>query len=207
MTADESDRQISLFVTNVLNGRVKAGGSVVKLGSVLRIQLGISAGMMPWIESITIVGSGFPERTDPAALVIGPTGVALSRGSEDDRDGEGDHGGERDWRILYVADSLNNRIAVIPQALTRTTSAGTCITLSVGGSLNDPLGLVVAPNQNILVVNGADGFITEITPRGHQVAKKLLDNTGGSPPETARCLDCFSIRTWELSSWMTAATL
>lgn len=182
MTADESDGHASLFVTNVLNGTIKAGGNVVNQGTVLRIDLGISAGMMPWVESMTVVGSGFPERTDPAALVIGPTGVAVSRASENDRDGDDDHGGERDGRILYVADSLNNRIAVIPHALTRTTSAGTGFTLSVGGSLNDPLGLIVAPDQNILVVNGDDGFITEITPHGRQIATKLLDNTGGPPP-------------------------
>jgi DNA-binding beta-propeller fold protein YncE len=33
-------------------------------------------------------------------------------------------------------------------------------------------------------VNGNDGFITEITPHGAQIAKKLLDNTGGPPPGT-----------------------
>jgi hypothetical protein len=48
--------------------------------------------------------------------------------------------------------------------------------------LNDPLGLVVAPNGHILTVNGDDGYIIEITPRGTQLAKKLLDNTGGPPP-------------------------
>jgi DNA-binding beta-propeller fold protein YncE len=84
--------------------------------------------------------------------------------------------------VLYVADSLNNRIAVIPHALGRTNSADIGVTLTSGGSLNDPLGLVVAPNQHILTVNGDDGYITEITPHGHQIAKKLLDNTGGPPP-------------------------
>jgi hypothetical protein len=48
--------------------------------------------------------------------------------------------------------------------------------------LNDPLGLTVAPDGHILTVNGNDGFIIEITPQGHQIAKKLLDNTGGPPP-------------------------
>jgi len=33
----------------------------------------------------------------------------------------------------------------------------------------------------VLTVNGADGFITEITPGGHQVAKAQLD-ASGSPP-------------------------
>jgi DNA-binding beta-propeller fold protein YncE len=84
-------------------------------------------------------------------------------------------------RALYVDDSLSNRVAVIPDSTTRNTSAGTGITLSSSGSLNDPLGLVVAPDGHILTVNGGDGFITEITPSGQQIAKKLLDNTGMPP--------------------------
>jgi hypothetical protein len=178
MTAEESERRATLFVTNVLNGTVKAGGTVVHQGTVVRLDLGVSGRVMPWIESMTVVGSGFPERTDPAALVIGPTGVALS--PKWDRDEDGDRG-DRD-RVLYVADSVSNRIAVIPHALTRTDSAGIGFTLSSGGSLNDPLGLAVAPDGHILTVNGNDGFITEITPFGRQIAKKLLDNTGGPPP-------------------------
>ena len=131
---------------------------------------------------MTVVGSGFSERTDPAALVIGPTGVGLTTACNDNRDNDCENARDEDARALYVADSLHNRIAVIPHALTRTTSAGVGLTVSVGGSLNDPLGLVVAPNGNILTVNGDDGYITEITPRGRQISKKLLDNTGGPPP-------------------------
>ena len=182
MTADETDHEAKLFVTNVLNGTVAAGGSVVNQGTVLRIDLGVSSKSMPWIESMTVVGSGFPERTDPAALVIGPTGVGLSPAWNGDQDSDGESAGQENARVLYVADSLNNRIAVIPHALGRTNSADIGVTLTSGGSLNDPLGLVVAPNQHILTVNGDDGYITEITPHGHQIAKKLLDNTGGPPP-------------------------
>ena len=131
---------------------------------------------------MTVVGSGFSERTDSAALVIGPTGVALNSDCDDEPGNDCENGGDRGDRALYVADSLHNRIAVIPHALTRTNSAGVGLTVSLGGSLNDPLGLVVAPNGNILTVNGDDGYIIEITPRGHQIAKKLIDNTGGPPP-------------------------
>ena len=49
------------------------------------------------------------------------------------------------------------------------------------GSLNDPLGLAVAPGGHLLAVNGNDGLITEMTPAGAQVAHTSLDNTG-SPP-------------------------
>jgi hypothetical protein len=140
---------------------------------------------MPALESITIIGSGFPERTDPSALVIGPTGVGLRADCDDDRDDcpadrdhdSGDHEGDHDSSVLYVADTLGNRVTVIDRALSRTSSVGTGRTLSSGGSLNGPLGLVVTPGGHVLTVNSADGFITEISPRGVQVAKKQLDNT------------------------------
>ncbi|MGA2986817.1 MAG: hypothetical protein ABSG32_23700 [Terriglobia bacterium] len=181
MTAEESDQEASVFVTNVLNGTVAASGSLVNQGTVLRINLGVSQWTMPWIESMTVVGSGFPERTDPNALVIGPTGVGLAAACDGDQDSDGENPLQQDARVLYVADTLDNRIAVIPHALTRTNSAGIGLTLSVGGSLNAPLGLAVVPNQDVLTVNGNNGFITEITPQGRQIATKLLDNTGGGP--------------------------
>src|SRR6202140_4227564 len=114
---------------------------------------------------MTVVGSGFPERTDPAALVIGPTGVALSP----------------DNHLLYVADSLNNRVAAISDPLTRMNSDGIGDTVTSGGSLNDPLGVTLAPNGDILTVNGNNGFLVWTTPRGAQVRKDLLDSSG-SPP-------------------------
>ncbi len=184
MTVSEGNKEAKLFVTNVLNGTVAADGQVVNQGTIVRINLNISADIMPSIESMTVVGSGFAQRTDPNALVIGPTGVGLSPAFSGDNEDEDDDSTacKENGRVLYVADSLNNRIAVIRNALGRTTSAGSGSTLTSGGSLNDPLGLVVAPNGHILTVNGNDGFITEITPGGRQIATTLLDNTDGPPP-------------------------
>jgi len=166
----------------VLNGTVAANGQIVNQGTVVRINLKLPQQGIPQIESLTVVGSGFPERTDPAALVIGPTGVGLGPGQGRGHEESWERGHGRKSGVLYVADSLNNRIAMIHDALDRTTSAGPGITLSVGGSLNDPPGLVVAPNGHLLTLNRNDCFITEITPQGHQIAKSLLDNTGGPPP-------------------------
>lgn len=181
MNVEDGDRVAKLFVTNVLNGTVAANGKVVRTATVLRIDLNVSEKEMPSIESMTVIGSGFPARTDPAALVIGPTGVALNEncksGDKDDCAARGEEAGE----ALYVADSLSNRIAVILNASDRTTSAGTGITLTSGGSLNDPLGLTLGTDGHILTVNGNDGFVTEITPHGEQIAKRLLDNTGTPP--------------------------
>ena len=190
MNVEDGDHKAKLYVTNVLSGTVMPGanamvpGTVVNTATVLRIDLNVSEKNMPSIESMTVIGSGFSARTDPGALVIGPTGVALSPECEaDDLDDCATHN-EAGERALYVADTLNNRIAVIPDASKRTDSAGTGFTLSSGGSLNGPLGLIVAPNGHILTVNGDDGFITEITPHGHQIAKTLLDSSvaPGTPP-------------------------
>ncbi len=167
MTAIEGDNEAQLFVTNVLNGTVAANGQVVNQGTVVRINLDLTVSP-PSVKAVKTIGDGFPERTDPAALVIGPTGVGLS--PECSTGGGG--------CVLYVADSLSNRIAVIDNPLDRTTSDGIGMTLSSGDNLNDPLGLVVAPDGKILTVNGNDGYITEITPQGRQVAKTILDKSG-----------------------------
>jgi hypothetical protein len=185
MTAFDGEHTAALFVTNVLNGTVAANGQVVHGGTVTRLDLEVSATAMPVLESITVIGSGFAERTDPAALVIGPTGVALSArcgGDGDaDRDDCGKRGDDHDGTLLYVADTLNNRITVIDHALERTSSSGTGRTLSAGGTLNAPLGLIATPGGDLLTVNGADGNIIEIGPGGAQRAHLLIDSTG-SPP-------------------------
>lgn len=181
MTASDEDTHAELFVTNVLNGTLAASPNVVPHGTVVRINIQVSETQMPSIESMTVIGSGFSERTDPAALVIGPTGVGLSPVCHASDPDDCTREVENRERALYVADTLNNRIAVIPDAIDRTTSAGVGATLSHGGSLNFPLGLTVAPNGEVLTVNGGDGLITEITPGGVQIARTLLDNTGTPP--------------------------
>lgn len=150
-----------LFVNNVLNGTVAAGGNITNQGTTLRVVLRVPPAGMPSVSSMTIIGSGFSERTDPGALVIGPTGLALSKNN----------------KVLYVADSLNNRIAAISDPVSRNGSAGTGATVSSGGSLNDPLGMTLAVNGNILTVNGNDGNMVETTARGAQVSVTTLDDT------------------------------
>jgi hypothetical protein len=184
ISAIDTEQDAELFVTNVLNGTVAANGQIAHQGTVVRLNLSVSLKNMPVLESLTVIGSGFAERTDPGALVIGPTGVDLSPLCDDGDADDCSLPSQQDHRVLYVADSLNNRIAMIPDAVVRTTSAGTGITLTAGGGLNDPLGLAVGSNGHILVVNGNDGFVIEIAPRGDQLAKKLLDNTGGPPAGT-----------------------
>jgi hypothetical protein len=161
---DRSNNDSLLFVTNVLNGTVAANGKIVHKGTVLRLDLEVSDSTRPQLKSVTAIGSGFSERTDPGALVIGPTGVGLGA------DG-----------TLYVADSLNNRIAAISNASGRSNSAQTGQTVSENGSLNDPLGLTIAPSGHILTVNGNDGNLVEVAPNGKQAETLPLDTTGNPP--------------------------
>lgn len=160
MTALDLGQAAILFVTNVLSGTVAANGKVVDQGTVLRIVLLTPSGegAKPSELARTVIASGFGQRTDPAALVIGPTGLGLSPNG-----------------TLYVADTLASRIAAIPNALFLTNSAGTGTTVSEGHALNQPLGLAVAPNGDILTVNGGDGNMVETTPQGSQVAVKTVD--------------------------------
>ncbi len=158
MTAVDFGRTAVLFVTNVLNGTVAANGHVVHDGTVVRITLDIASGHAPVVTSNRVIARGFAEHTDPNALVVGPTGVGL--GPDD---------------VLYVADSNNHRIAAIPDALIRRSAlGGGGDTVSMGAALNDPLGLAIAPNGDILSTNGGDGNLVETTPRGRQVAMTTL---------------------------------
>jgi hypothetical protein len=149
-----------LFVTNVLNGTVAAKGKVVHKGTVVRVVLDLKTSRPKLLREVTI-GSGFSERTDPMALVIGPTGVAVAPNG-----------------TVYVADTLNNRIAAIPAGTSRTKSDGTGTTVSSGMFLNQPLGLVRAPNGDLLSVNAGDGNIVETTLSGDQPQWPTIDSGG-----------------------------
>jgi hypothetical protein len=183
MTAIERGSDAVLFFTNVLNGTVAANGEVVDQATVVRLDLDVEGG--PSVRSLTVIASGFPARTDPAALVIGPTGLGLSPvapcapfvAAEDCAQSIS----QSLQPVLYVADTLGNRVAVVRDPLTRAGSSGSGDTLSANGFLNGPLGLSVALDGHILTVNSNAGFITEIAPDGTQLAHELLDNTG-SPP-------------------------
>jgi hypothetical protein len=163
MTAVNAGSRATVFVTNVLNGTVAARGHVVKEGTVVRLDFSTAGGRLK-LKSGVVIAQGFPERTDPDALVVGPTGVGLGRGG-----------------VLYVADSNANRIAAVPDAMTRMLPmGGGGTTVALGGPLNDPLGLTIAPNGDIISANGADGRMVETTPAGgHPAVRNVIRNGGG----------------------------
>ncbi len=97
--------------------------------------------------------------------MVGPTGLAL-----------GADGG------LYVSDAIGNQIVSVPDAVTRTDSAGTGKPVTAGGMLNRPLAMAMAPNGNLLVMNGLDGNVVEVAPGGAQVAETIIDGDAAQSP-------------------------
>lgn len=116
------DRQYKLYVSNVLNGTI--------------IQLYVRAGKCRLhVDDIRLIAVGFGHRPDPAALMIGPTGLVWYKNK------------------LYVADTLNNRIQVL--ALGKSCNPlGTGVTLYAGSPLQGPLGLSLSPEATLIVANG-----------------------------------------------------
>jgi hypothetical protein len=160
MAAYDGGSSALLFVTNVLNGTVAAKGKEVAKGTVVRVDLDFATSP-PRVTQEVVIANGFEEATNPGALVLGPTGAGLASNG-----------------TLYVADTIANRIASIPNARLRPTSDGIGSTVSRGEYLKAPLGLTIAPNGDILTVNGNDGEITETTPKGQQVNWVFLDSSG-----------------------------
>jgi hypothetical protein len=139
---------------------------IVRKATVLRINLSIPAGGLPKVTGQTIIGGGFAQRADKDVFLIGPTGLALIGST------------------LYVSDAVDNRIVAIPDAVSRTTSAGTGRPVTEGGMMLRPLALVATPQGHLLTCNAKNGQVVEIDPAsGQQVAAQWIDsNQAQSPP-------------------------
>jgi hypothetical protein len=164
MTAAATSSGVDLFVSNVLS-RPKGTTATPKSGdlsTVVRVTVLLRAGKSPKMTGLTVIGTGFLSKANKIAFVQGPTGVALGANG-----------------TLYVAETVNNHISEIPKAMTRMTAIPNgAVTLSSGGWLNRPLGVTIAPNGDVLVMNANDGNAVEINPQGRQVAKKTLIPNG-----------------------------
>jgi hypothetical protein len=164
MAVKSSPTSAEVFVSNALGGNTKTDKGVPVTGNctVVRFDFALSAASPPTLTSSTVVGTHYPWRANKTALVLAPTGLAL-----------GSNG------TLYVDDTLTNTISAIPHALTRTSAlAATAATIAAGGALNQPLGMTLAPNGDLVVVNGNDGNAVEFSPAGQQLFTKTLIKNG-----------------------------
>jgi hypothetical protein len=135
--------------------------------TVLRLNLSIPDGKPPVLLNQTVVADGFSGRADRDNFMFGPTGLAL-----------GDNGD------LYVTDGMDSLIAVIPDAVNRTDSAGTGRVLTQGGLLAWPLAMTTTPEGHLLVCNGRNGQVVEVDPKtGKQIYAQWIDsNQAQTPP-------------------------
>jgi hypothetical protein len=146
----------------------KATGFPVILhkATVLRLNIKIPDGKPPVLVDQTVIGDGFSARADRDNFLLGPTGLALGPDN-----------------TLYVTDGLDNIITAIPDASTRTTSAGTGKVVTQGGLLSWPLAMVYTPAGHLLVCNGKDGQLVEIDPSaGKQIYSQWIDSDQAQSP-------------------------
>jgi predicted lipoprotein with Yx(FWY)xxD motif len=162
LTSTSSGTKATIFLSNSLS-RPSSATTLPPTGlcTIVRLDVSLATGT-PTLDNANVIGKGFAWMVNPAAFVLSPTGLALAPNG-----------------TLYVAETLGNHITSIPKALTRTTAIvdGTH-TLTTGGALDEPLGLVLAPNNDLIAFNGANGNAVEITPKGKQLKTVTLVANG-----------------------------
>jgi hypothetical protein len=127
LTVNDLGNTAQIFVANVLSGIV----------SRLDVTVGGAGGIK--INNRTMIANGYTHRTDPAALVLGPTGLVYDSSLD----------------VLYVASTADNKIFAVPHAGSATTTAGTgTVVFADATVLRGPIGLAFAPNGNLITSNG-----------------------------------------------------
>jgi DNA-binding beta-propeller fold protein YncE len=142
-------------------------------GKVTRITMQVPTdGSAPKIVSETQIASGYTHRTDPAALLLGPAGLAFDEKTD----------------TLFVASTADNAVYAIHNAEHTNRDAGTGrLIYSDQAHLHGPLGMVLAPNGDLIVANGdAVNFdpaqpseLVEFTQHGKFVTEFQVDAGAG----------------------------
>jgi hypothetical protein len=161
MTVYETGTTAYVFVSNVLNG------------TITRLKFAESGFNLSLVSS-TVIAAGLHHRTDPAAIVLGPSGLAYDSVSG----------------ILYMANSDDNAIYKFSNALTTgTDQANPVLVVQDTLHMHGPLDLAFAYNGDIMVAN-SDGSnvnperpstIIEYNTSGGFIAQFSVDpNNGGA---------------------------
>lgn len=161
MAVNDLGNTAQLFISNVLNG------------TVMRLDLSFFENSdTVRVSATSQIGGNYAHRLDPAAFVLGPSGLAY----------------DADNDILYVASSADNAVYAIPNAgsLQSFTGTGTMIYQDFK-HLHGALDLVLAPNGDLIVAN-SDGSnedplqpseIVEFTTKGQFVSQFQIDPANG----------------------------
>jgi DNA-binding beta-propeller fold protein YncE len=158
-------------VGNGVTGTAKVWVSNVLSGTVSRFNLSYNASTIS--ATVLTLASGFSHRADPAALELGPSGLAYNAAQDK----------------LYVASSSDNAIYEIPTAAASNSTVAASLFISDITHLHGPLDLGFLPNGNLLVAN-SDGSnadpnqpseIVEYTAAGAFISQMPVDpNNGGA---------------------------
>jgi hypothetical protein len=161
LTINDQGNFAQIFVSNVLSG------------TITRIDLRIHDGKPEILDKVQIA-SGYAHRLDPAALVVGPAGLAYDQATD----------------TLYVASSADNEIFAIRHAGTNFKDQGKGqLTYKDDAHLHGPLGLAFLPNGDLIVANSdaqnvdpnQPSELVEFTRTGKFVGQFSLDpNNGGA---------------------------
>ncbi|HLW71828.1 MAG TPA: hypothetical protein VKS22_14535 [Candidatus Binataceae bacterium] len=158
-TVEDLGNTARLFVSNVLSG------------TVARFDLSVASTGVT-ITSKVQIGSGYSHRCDPAALVVGPTGLVYDAVHNN----------------LAVASTEDNEVFLLGSAANTMTDEGTgSVAYSDAVHLHGPLAMAAAPNGDLLVSNSdvinADptqpSEIVEFTKGGKFVRQLSVDPIEG----------------------------
>jgi hypothetical protein len=162
LTVNDGGTTAKVFVSNVLSATVTR----------LDLAVNSSTGQLA-VVGMAQIASGYARRCDPAALVVGPTGLAFDAGSG----------------TLYVASTGDNAIYAVPNASVTDDDHGTGnIVVHDAVHLHGPLALVRAPNGDLIASQGdavnpdpnQPSEIVEYTASGHFVAQLSINASSGS---------------------------
>jgi DNA-binding beta-propeller fold protein YncE len=169
LTVNDLGDTAQIFVANVLSGTVS------------RLDVTVSASGIA-IKRKTVIAMNYTHRPDPAALVLGPTGLVFNA----------------DTNVLYVASTADNAIFAVPNAgkATFPVNKGTVVFADTN-VLRGPIGLAVAPNGNLITSNGDavnpdpthPSEVVEFTPAGKFVRQYNIDPAPDGAFQVATVLD------------------
>jgi hypothetical protein len=149
--------------------------SNVRSGTVTRLDLDVDPNGV-FVKQATEIASGYTSHSDPAALIVGPTGLVY----------------DSDADVLYVASTGDNEIFAVSHAGTANHSIGTgTVIYQDNAHLRGPLALAFAPNGHLLTSNGdapsvtistqtLNSEIVEFTKNDKFVAEFSIDSANGA---------------------------
>ena len=164
MTTLDEGNDVQIYVSSVLNGVVS------------RFDLTMpnpDHGGPPILHGGTQIASGYAHHCDPMALVVGPTGLAFNFNHS----------------VLYVASTGDNAIYAIDRPADPGVRSGPGRLVYQDDHLRGPLGLALAPNDDLIAAHGDIGSnadpmqpseLVEFTQSGQFVGQRSVNSMQGA---------------------------